>query len=727
MKTWLGMLLLVASARAQSDAIPGLGRQPAAPPAAGRGRGAATAPAAAGGVSVGSPKDLRYPPLRAIQAPDFAVFTLPNGIKLYLREDHDLPVVGGVALVRTGTLLDPPQRTGLAQLAGIALRTGGTSLKTGDQIDTLLDNLASTVESSIGDSYGTFSFGGLKENAPATLQLFKEILTQPGFRPDKIEIAKTQLRVAVSHRNDSAGAIADREFARLVYGKDSPYGRQVEYATLNRVSRGDLRAFHQRYFFPANVMLGVWGDFNSAEMKASLEKLFADWTVRQEPAPQFEKVKNAPSPGVFLAEKKDAAQTFFTIGHLGGQRDDKDYAALEILAGILGGARSRIAARLRTTLDMTAAWNADYAQTGLFEVSGSVNSLFTVETINAIREEIERLRTAEVADDEWRKAREAAVDRLVFADQTRARLFAHQMILDYWGYPKDYLQRYQNALQSVTRADLLRVAKQYLNPASLTMVVAANPTMFGEPLEKLGPVTRLDVAIPEAKPEAVESSDASLAEGKRMLLKAQAAAGGAEKLAAVKDYTVITEYAVDPAVAGVGGSKVVQTERWVAPSTLRQDATLPAGRVTLYTDGKLGWLSNPQGWGGLAGVQRARAFGDLFRVYYRLLLSDRLEGRTVNAIDDSTVQIGDPTGQVASLEFDAVTHLAKRLSWDAPQDGGASLYHEEVYDDFRDAGGIEVPFKITVNEGGRKFADVVVKDYKINTGLNPLELARRTP
>src|ERR1035438_6987488 len=240
MKTWLGILLLAAASRAQSGAIPGSAPKPAAPtapPAAARGRGTPAAPVAAAGVV--SPKDLKYPPLRAIQAPDFAVFTLPNGMKLYLMEDHDLPVVGGIALVRTGSLLDPPQRIGLAQLAGIAMRTGGTAVKTAEQIDTLLDNLASTTESFIGDSSGTFSFAGLKENTPATLQLFKEILTQPGFRADNIGVAKTQLRVAVSHRNDNAGVIARREFAGLVYGKDSPFGRQVEYATLNQIGRAE--------------------------------------------------------------------------------------------------------------------------------------------------------------------------------------------------------------------------------------------------------------------------------------------------------------------------------------------------------------------------------------------------------------------------------------------------------------------------------------------------------
>ncbi len=736
MRTFLGILLLAAAAGAQSRANPVSGapktKNPAsratAPAPAGRGRGTAPTPAAASGAL--SPKDLKYPPRGALQAPNSATFTLPNGMKLYLLEDHDLPLVSGIALVRTGSLLDPPQRVGLAQLAGITMRTGGTTVKTGEQIDTLLDNVASNMESVIGDSAGTLSFAALKEHAAATLQLFKEVLTQPGFRQDKIELAKSQLRGAVSHRNDNARVIARREFANLIYGKNAPFGWQQEYATIDRVSRNDLRAFHRRYFFPANVMLSVWGDFNTAEMKASVEKLFADWTVQQPPVPEFAKVRNVASPGVFLAEKKDTPQTFFTIGHLGGQRDGKDYAALEILSGILGGgSQSRIADRLRTKLgipnDVSATWNAGYAYPGLFEISGSTRSVSTVETIQAIQQEIDRIRTAEVTEDEWRNARDAAGNSLAFTHDSRSKLFASQMILDYYGYPKDYLPEYQKALESVTRADVLRVAKQYLNPANLTVVVAANSTMFGEPLEKLGAVSKLDLAIPEAQPRVTESSDASLAEGKQILLKAQAAAGGAERLAAVKDYTMLAEYLIDAAVANIGGSKILQTDIWVAPTTFRQDATLPAGHITMYTDGKAGWISTPQGWGALVGVQRSQVFGDLFRVYYRLLLSDRLEGRSVNATDDSSVQITDTTGQVTSVEFDPRTHLPKRVSYDTPQAGGAPIYSEDVYDDFRDVGGIKVPFKITINQGGGKFADLVVKDYKLNTGLNPLEIGRR--
>src|ERR1035441_9313804 len=231
--------------------------------------------------------------------------------------------------------------------------------------------------------------------------------------------------------------------------------------------------------------------------------------------------------------------------------------------------------------------------------------------------------------------------------------------------------------------------------------------MLGDPLDKLGPVTNPDTAIREAKPEVAGSSDASLAEGKQILLKAQAAAGGADKLAAVKDYTMLAEYSIDSAVASVGGSKIVQTDRWVAPTVFRQDSSFPAGRVSAYTDGKVGWISTPQGWGALTGAQRSQVFGDLFRVYYRLLLSDRIEGRTVNAIDASSVQISDTTGQVTSMEFDPRTHLPKRVAYDTQQAAGAPIYSEELYEDFRDVGGIQVPFRITINQGGRKVSDAI--------------------
>ena len=130
-----------------------------------------------------------------------------------------------------------------------------------------------------------------KENTDEVLGVFHDVLTAPAFRQDKLDLAKTQTRSGISRRNDDPHGILEREFTDTVYGKDTPYGWSEEYATVDRISREDLVQFHQRYFFPANVMLAVTGDFSTAEMKAKLEKRFADWTVQQPPVPPFPPVE----------------------------------------------------------------------------------------------------------------------------------------------------------------------------------------------------------------------------------------------------------------------------------------------------------------------------------------------------------------------------------------------------------------------------------------------------
>ena len=264
-------------------------------------------------------EQMKYPTLRPIQIPKVDVSTLPNGMKLYLLEDHELPLVSGSRLIRTGNLFDPADKVGLATMTGMVLRSGGTKDKTGDQIDEELENIAASVESSIGETSGTLRFSALKENTDAVLAIFKDLLTAPEFRQDKIDLAKTQLRSGISRRNDDAHGISQREFTDIIYGRNNPYGWQMEYATLDRITRDDLMAFYKRYYFPANMMLAIRGDFSTSEMKAKIGQLFAGWTYQQPPVPPFPKVEAKPAPGVFVAAKEDVTQTFFALGQLGGE------------------------------------------------------------------------------------------------------------------------------------------------------------------------------------------------------------------------------------------------------------------------------------------------------------------------------------------------------------------------------------------------------------------------
>jgi zinc protease len=169
-------------------------------------------------------KALHFPPLNQVKIPRPEVFTLSNGIKLYLLENHELPLVSGRALIRTGNLFDPKEKRGLAEITGMTLRSGGTSKLTGDQIDEELENMAAGIESGIGESEGTVGFSCLKQNTDAVLQLFHDLLTDPAFRQDKIDLAKTQIDSSISRRNDDAGGIAQREILKLFYGQFTPYG-----------------------------------------------------------------------------------------------------------------------------------------------------------------------------------------------------------------------------------------------------------------------------------------------------------------------------------------------------------------------------------------------------------------------------------------------------------------------------------------------------------------------
>jgi zinc protease len=694
------------------------------PPAAASSRKpSAAAPAASGTPNY---KDLKFPPLHAIETPKIDVVALPNGMRLYLLEDRELPLIHGTALVRTGNLFDPPDKVGLAGMTGMVMRTGGTAAKTGEELDEALENAAARVESDIGEGSGSVSFSALTENSAAVMSVFHDVLTSPEFRQDKIDLAKSQLHSSIARRNDDPHGILEREFASILYGRDNPYGWDDTHAAIDRITRADLQNFYKRYFFPKNVMLAVWGDFDSAQMKAQVEKLFADWTVEQQPVPEFPKVTQRNAAGAYLAEKRDVTQAFFSMGELGGELNDKDYPALVIMADILGGGfHSRLMEQIRTKMgnayDISASWGANYDHPGLFQITGSTKLSSTVETIQAVKQEVERIRTAEVSEDELNTAKETALNSLVFAFDTRTKTLSRMLRYEYYGYPKDFIQQYQKALAAVTRADVLRVAKDHLDPAKFALVAVANPAGFVEGLDKLGhPVTPIDLTIPEAKPAAAPSDPASLEKGKQLLAAAQEAVGGEAKLAAVKDYVETAQFdARNPNV------RVKKTIRWVAPNYLREEDELPGMKATVYTDGETGWLAQGQQSTTLAGPQAKQSKGELFRSYVGLLLSSRTEGRTVSAIDASTVEIGDKDGNVARLTFDPQTHLPARLSYAAVSVAGSPPNVQEIYSDFRDVDGLKIPFQVSMTNGGNPYGDLTVSDFRINTGLKLEDLQKR--
>jgi hypothetical protein len=170
---------------------------------------------------------------------------------------------------------------------------------------------------------------------------------------------------------------------------------------------------------------------------------------------------------------------------------------------------------------------------------------------------------------------------------------------------------------------------------------------------------------------------------------------------------------------------IKHTERWMAPMHYREDNELGGGTISSYLDGQFGWITVPGGSVSLDGPALKQAQGNSFRQIPVLFQAGTIPGTTVNAVDDVTIEIGGPWGQSVRVVMDAATGLPARIRYDVPVRSGPPPVTEEVWSDFREVSGIKVPFKLYITQGGKKYADVAVEDYHVNTGLKLADLERR--
>jgi hypothetical protein len=326
--------------------------------------------------------------------------------------------------------------------------------------------------------------------------------------------------------------------------------------------------------------------------------------------------------------------------------------------------------------------------------------------VRLVREEMEKLRTGEVSVAEVQDARQRVLHSFVFGLDTRAKLFQRLMMDEYFGYPAGSIAGFQKDVAAVTAAQVLGAARARLKPEQLLAVLVGRPEDFGSPPATLTtPATSIDLTIPPARPVLAAVTPESASRGKDLLQRAQRAVGGAAKLEAIHDLVEISEFDVEPAF---GGMKVEQTDRWISPGVFRQDSRFVFGLVAAFWDGKGGWLSTPKGAGPLPPAERKRLQGELFRLYFRLLLSDRMEGRTVNHVSGGAVEIFEGDHAVR-LILDEKTGMPLKLQYTAEEAGGPPAAVEEIFGGFAEFSGIRDPATLTVRRNGRKFAYVRVR------------------
>ena len=451
-----------------------------------------------------TPKDyseLTFPPLAEIEIPDYERYELDNGMIVYLMEEHELPLVSGSAIMRTGSRLEPEAKVGLAELTGTLMRSGGTEEHPPDQLNQMLEQRAATVETSIGESSGTASFESLSEDVETVLDLFAEVLREPAFAPAQFELAKIQKQGEIARRNDDPGDIANREFQKAVYGATSPYARTVEYETLNNISREDLIDFYKQYVRPDQMILGIVGDFDSTTMKQMIEEAFGDWTA-SEPFEATVPPASQKYDGVFLIEQPQLTQSSVLVGHIGGEFDAPDYPALSVLNEVLNGFGGRLFNEVRSRQGLAysvyGVWSPRYDYPGLFIAGGQTRSNATVPFIRSVLSEIEKVRTAPVTEAELARAKESILNSFVFNFDQPSEILGRLMRYEYFGYPEDFIFQYQQGVKETTVEEVLKAAQEHLHPDRLVTLVVGNSEQIQPPLSSLGnDVQTVDVTIPQ--------------------------------------------------------------------------------------------------------------------------------------------------------------------------------------------------------------------------------------
>jgi zinc protease len=672
-------------------------------------------------------KELKYPSLHELKMPEVQREVLPNGMILFLVEDHNLPLIELSALIRVGSVYEPADKVGLAEITGAVMRTGGTAKMNGDQIDEELDRLGATIETSIDMTEGTASMSVLKEDVDKGFSILADILMNPQFAQDKIDLEKMNQRSWIARRNDMPAWIADREFEKLIYGETSEYARTTEYKTIDNITRDDLIAFHQKYFHPNSVIMGVWGDFKTPEMVQKIKKAFAEWKTAKLDLPELPKVDYHFRPSVHLVKKEDINQTNIRVGHIGGMMNDPDYFALNVMNSILGKSFSgRLFKDVRSEQGLAyhvgGGYECNFRFPGILSLNCETKSQSTLQAIKSMMAEVKRISEQEVTDEELEMAKNSYLNSFVFQFDNKGEIVDRLLNYECYGFPLDFLQKTKENIEKVTKKDVLRAAKTHLHPDDLVVLAVGKNSDFEQPLSVLGNVDSIDIYQTEklSPGEIPEATAASLSKGKEILDQFITAVGGKEVFKGITNSVTKTQTSFS---TPQGEFQISSTVFHIFPDKIRQEISMPFGTMVTVFDGEKGWMTTPQGTQDLPESQLKEVKSELFRSPFDLSSASDLKVQFVGeeTLEDKKVNIiliSDSAGHQLKMYVDQLTHLPLKQSYQGATIMGPGIV-EQIFSDYRDISGIKSPFLITSFAGGQKVAETKMLEIKFNTEIDP--------
>jgi zinc protease len=675
-------------------------------------------------------------PPRPFQFPKAVTKRLTNGLRVFVIPGGKEPAVTvRLVLTAAGTVNDPQGKSGLAQMAA-QLLTEGTATRSAQQIAEAIDFVGGSLSAN-SDLDGTVVTAQVvKKDFELAMELLADVVMHPAFQKEELERRRQQLFSNLDLEYADPNYLASAAFSRLVYGQH-PYGLPEEGtpASARRLTREDLVRFCDEHYVPNAALLAFAGDVTPEAAFAAAEKYFGAWEKKELAQASLPAPVASSGMRIFIVDKPDAVQTQIRAGRPGIPRNSPDYVPLFVANRVFGGGfNSRLSTKVRQEKGLTyGAYSrlASHRQAGSFVASTSTRTETTAEAAQLVVELIGQMATGSVSPEELNFARDYLVGVFPIQAETPEQVSERVLSVAQFDLPADYYDTYRERIMAVGAEQVKEKSQHYFDAANLSLVLVGNAKAFREAIPKDFPgakieelaVADLDLLEPSLRHASMPGGAApaatpeSLAQGHALLVAAAQAAGG-EAIAKVQSIEVSSK-----GMLSLPGQELPTEVRIqvVYPNLLRVDSKLPLGNLSQGFDGKVGWVSSPQGTRAVgpefnAEFERGIALGGCVGIY-RLALEGQIEAQYAGKEDVQGKQLATlvwnaPFGSV-KLYLDPASHMvtAARFISKTPQ---GSLDSLQVWDDFRPVEGIQYPYHSITFRNDAKYNENSVQDVKLN-------------
>jgi zinc protease len=449
--------------------------------------------------------DRAHPPAAgpepAASFPEYKTSILPNGLKIFVIENHREPTVTFRLLIRSGESFDGT-KPGLADMTA-SLLNRGTERRTAAQFSEETDFLGASVEAGAEADSTEVSASGLVKDAAKLLDLFADAALHPVFPAEEVALEQRQEISGLVAEKQQPGTLAARLRDQLIFGPGNPYGAYPTEASLSSITRGDLAAFHARFFSPDNATLAIVGDVHTADIVPMVARAFADWKSAGPVPDQSKQLAGLPPPPkertIYLVDRPGSVQSTILVAARGMARNNPDGPEFNVLDAILGGGMSgRLFQNLRERHGYTYGSGSTMEMdrwAGVFSASASVRNEVTVPAIQEILSEISRLDTEPVPAPELTMQRHYLAGNYLLSLESPLSTAQRVQAIDLDGLPADYYRTYASRIGNVSAEIVQGLAKKYLAADEMRIVVVGEAKEIQEPLGKLGPVKVYDTDL----------------------------------------------------------------------------------------------------------------------------------------------------------------------------------------------------------------------------------------